>query len=231
MIFAADEIALIRARRKSQCLRPDQPKPPVVVGRRYGVCPGPFRAAVAEITISEVLRKPLGALTGSDVRKQGARFAADVIARYEAVHGFVAEDLEVWCISWVFGDHRELFDNPRLLSAGPGRVPYERDAGGRHHWPFDDTASDDYTSDLSRGLQGEPEAISVQDLAPYVKEAHTRDDLRRKIAAIEHIAKADSAIAHLRDALSVDGKTTRQAHRDLQKLERALANLTRRLHV
>ena len=138
-----------------------------------------------QITVVDVRRELLGDLTPQDARREGFRFTAEFMARWERTHGLVDPDLHVWVISFAVGDLRDQFDRPRLLTSirHVGHVAYEVDSSGRQHWPANDDHSEDYTDrpDLAMRASSDPgEGLTEAQLKPYVRDAHLRDLARQR---------------------------------------------------
>jgi hypothetical protein len=200
VIFQPDAIQLIRERKKTMTRRPIKPvrisgtkRRPLTVGvlpgyspsaptakpapcayregRVYACQPGRGQKGVLRITVTEVRAERLGDITPQDVRREGFRYSTEFRARWEELHGAWRPDDQVWAITFVVGDARGIWDQPRLLAARPGHVQYEtlKPAPGKKHGRQRVATESmeehqDYTTNLSRGLLDEGEPLTPQQL-------------------------------------------------------------------
>jgi hypothetical protein len=169
VIFRPEIAKLIRQGRKSQLRTPlrtgtfNVPRCRYTAGRAYSVQPG-CRDAICQITVTDVRQEQLGKITLPDVKREGFVTTAEFIEHWCEVHGYYRPEQEVWVVAFRLGDAT---DTPRLLAARPG--------------PPDG----DYTSNVSRAMRDEPEAVSEWVQEQFSAGAADRDEVRRRAGDAE----------------------------------------------
>lgn len=190
MIFSPEEAKLIQQGKKTMTRLPvkdDEKTCRYKAGRLYAVQTGRRKSTNTHITVLEVRKEPLGAISLRDARREGFKTTKEFKDHWVAAHG---PTQEVWVILFAKGD---LTDRPRLLAARSG------------------TPTGDYTDNPSRAMRGEAEAIpaALQDQYAKTVRAHhashkrtewadQRDRLLAVIKEIRAHAPDPQAASHLR---------------------------------
>lgn len=162
MIFKPELAKLVMQGRKSMTRRPVKPGEKhcrYQAGKSYALQPGRGKQAAGRLTILEVRREALGAISLADARREGFRTTQDFKDYWAAMYGRFDALAEVWVISFVKGEQT---DEPRFLAARPG------------------APSGDYTTNRARAMRNEGEAVSVKDQERFAKEGEERDKARRE---------------------------------------------------
>lgn len=151
MIFRPELAKLIVQGKKSMTRRQigDRPVCRYEVGKAYAVQPGRGKVATCRITITEVRSERLGDMPIGDAKREGFATRDEFFDYWRSLYGQVDEDLEVWVIRFLLGDHT---DTPRALSARMGGT------------------EGDYTTNLARGIREDAsEPVSDAVLEGYAK--------------------------------------------------------------
>jgi hypothetical protein len=220
VIFEPEHVRLIRDHRKSQARIPVDVVTAVplkvvpcryVPGRMYAVTSRASRRTELYVTVFDVRQQALAEVSAIDVRREGFMFRRDFERYWERLHGGYDPDMLIWAIAFRPGDYREHFDRPRLLKATPGV-----------HAP-DAVEHQDYTDRPDLAVAFEPEALTEAQLKPYVREAHQRDDVRRRTEAAER-----PRVERLRELELRARAGDRQAQRSLFVIDQRIQRSERR---
>jgi hypothetical protein len=239
VIFTPDQARLIRQARKTQTRVPAAGDDcPYHVGRVYQVRPKGAPKATAKITIRAVRLELLTAITLDDARREGFGTTAAFLVDWSATHRIPTIGLDVWVLSFALGDTR---DTVRLLRRSQPQTPIC--ANCKRGLP-DDTSrcpscnrarpqerDDDhgYTSRLGLAAHGEPEAIPATLQEAYSTTARTRDRAGGAAATDATVARLQVELDLLRHADMTGVLEHREAARDISRIERSLAALTKKL--
>jgi hypothetical protein len=203
MIVAQRDIDLVlnpRLRRRMMRL-PVHPKVPcpVRLGKPYGLQPRPFVKAQVRITVIQLRREALQALSLADARREGYASPAGALDAYRRANGPSADDQQVWVVSFVRGEEDEFMaqDTPVYLAR------------------FGDFT----TREGRQAVPGDPEYCPVS--SDRVEAARVMALASRSLPARRAITRAEGEVATLREAM-----TTMRARNRAKLIERELGKLT-----
>jgi hypothetical protein len=242
VIFAADAVPLIKDRRKSQTRIPVQDgaislkvKPcRLQVGSLYKIQAVNFdqdgrregRPVTTNlaVTVMAVHQERLGDISQQDVRREGFTFKAQFETQWRQLHGDPRPDQLVWVISFAVGDHRDHFDQPRLLAALPGAMRFEplqpTAEGAKGRWAVTsdpDNEHQDYTTRSRQAMSQEPEGVDARTLDRFALEARARQESQTRRRDTRSIA------IRLKDAEKRnDADAIREIRDELERLEQEM---------
>lgn len=229
MIFAPEMVKLILADRKTQTRRivkPDEKACRYRIGHAYAIQPGRARPGIERLTITEVRQEKLGDISLPDAKREGFRTRSDFFDYWQRLHGVLHLERQVWVISFVKGDRRDV---PRMLRGSSPAAPIcnatigydERGRPQRCGRAFADVdyltgapitvcvcgarrppeSEDDhgYTSRRSSAMRGEGEAIPVKLQERYAEKAAETSAAKREEMRQRALRAINDILPHASD--------------------------------